>query len=77
MAKNGKQPPDAAKPDAGPDAGVDKVIEVENLVMLKAAQRADAMLAKGDPEGLAVWKRILAAVEEVQRKERKLSESMH
>ncbi len=39
--------------------------------------RADAMLEKGDLEGLAVWKRILRAVEEVQRKERKLSESMH
>ncbi len=44
---------------------------------LEAAMRADAMLEKGELEGLAVWKRILRAVEEVQRKERKLSESMH
>ncbi len=28
--------------------------------------RADAMLEKGDLEGLAVWKRILRAVEELQ-----------
>ena len=34
-------------------------------------------MEKGDLEGLAVWKRIVKAVEEVQRKERKLSESMH
>ncbi len=28
---------------------------------LEAAQRADAMLAKGDLEGQAVWKRIVRA----------------
>lgn len=35
-----------------------------------AAMRADAMLDAGDLEGQAVWKRILAAVEELQSKER-------
>ena len=44
---------------------------------VEAAMRADAMLAKGDLEGIAVWKRVVRAVGEVQRKERKLSESMH
>ena len=31
--------------------------------------RADAMLEKGDLDGYAVWKRILRAVEELQRAE--------
>ena len=34
---------------------------------LEAAQRADAMLEQGDTEGCAVWKRILRAIEELQR----------
>ena len=33
---------------------------------IHAAMRADAMLEKGDLDGLAVWKRILRAVEELQ-----------
>ncbi len=36
---------------------------------LEAAQRADAMLAKGDLEGQAVWKRIVRAVVEIERPE--------
>ena len=34
---------------------------------LEAAQRADAMLERGDVDGCAVWKRILRAIEELQR----------
>ncbi len=37
---------------------------------LEAAQRADAMLEKGSLDGQRVWKRVLAAVKEIQRKER-------
>ncbi len=33
---------------------------------IEAAMRADAMLEKGDLNGVAVWKRILRAVEELQ-----------
>ena len=33
---------------------------------IQAAMRADAMLEAGDLNGLAVWKRILRAVEELQ-----------
>ncbi len=33
---------------------------------IHAAMRADAMLDKGDLDGVAVWKRILRAVEELQ-----------
>ncbi len=44
---------------------------------LEAAQRADAMLEKGDLEGLAVWKRIVRAVEEIQRTERKPGDVAH
>ncbi len=36
---------------------------------IHAAMRADAMLDKGDLGGYAVWKRILRAVEELQRAE--------
>jgi hypothetical protein len=32
-----------------------------------AAMRADELLASGDVEGCAVWKRILAAVKELSR----------
>ncbi len=34
---------------------------------IHAAMRADAMLDVGDLDGLAVWKRVLRAVEELQR----------
>ena len=33
--------------------------------MIHAAMRADEMLAKGDMDGLAAWKRIVKAVEEL------------
>ncbi len=36
---------------------------------IHAAMNADAMLDKGDLGGYAVWKRILRAVEELQRVE--------
>ncbi len=41
---------------------------------IEAAQRADDMLARGDLEGLAVWKRIVKAVEEIQRTSAKSGE---
>ncbi len=44
---------------------------------LEAAQRADAMLERGNMDGCAVWKRITAAVDEIQRKERREGESAH
>ena len=34
---------------------------------IHAAMRADAMLEKGDLDGYTAWKRILRAVEELQR----------
>jgi hypothetical protein len=34
---------------------------------LHATMRADALLKAGDLDGLATWKRILRAVEELQR----------
>ena len=36
---------------------------------IEAAMRADAMMDKGDLDGCAVWKRIVRAVEEIQRAE--------
>ncbi len=33
---------------------------------IRAAMQADAMLAKGDLDGYAVWKRIIQAIEELQ-----------
>ena len=44
---------------------------------LEAAQRADAMLERGDMDGCTVWKRIVAAVEEIERTERRDGEAAH
>ena len=44
---------------------------------LVAAQRADDMLARGDLEGLAVWKRIAKAVEKIQRTDPADDEPIH
>ena len=44
---------------------------------IEAAMRADAMLEAGDLDGLAVWKRILKAVEEIQGTEPKSGEAVH
>lgn len=44
---------------------------------LEAASRAGAMLERGDVEGQAVWKRILAAVKELQRRERPEGATRH
>jgi hypothetical protein len=38
-----------------------------NEADLVAAQRADSFLEAGDIDGLAVWKRVLVAVKEIQR----------
>ena len=42
-----------------------------------AAMRADAALKAGDRDGHAVWKLILKAVEELQRKAPKPGEAVH
>ena len=42
-----------------------------------AAMRADAALEAGDLDGLATWKRILRAVEELQRTKPKSGEAVH
>ncbi len=44
---------------------------------IHAAMRADAMLEAGDLDGYAVWKRVLRAVEELQRKEPGLGAQVH
>ncbi len=44
---------------------------------IEAAMRADAMLDKGDLDGLAAWKRILRAVEELQGTAPKPGEVVH
>ena len=36
---------------------------------MEGAQSADAMLEKGSLDGQRVWKRVLAAVKEIQRQE--------
>jgi hypothetical protein len=38
-----------------------------NDAAIRAAQRAGELLADGDMEGRAVWRRILEAIEELQR----------
>ncbi len=44
---------------------------------LEAAQCADAMLEKGSPDGQRVWKRVLAAVKEIQRQEPREGEAVN
>ena len=44
---------------------------------IEAAMRADAMLEAGDLDGLAVWRRILRAVEELRRMEPIFEETTH
>ena len=39
--------------------------------------RADSMIEEGDLDGYAVWKRILRAVEELQRAEPEYSDKVH
>ncbi len=44
---------------------------------LEAAHRADAMLEKGSLGGQRVWKRVLAAVKEIQRQEPREGEAVN
>ncbi len=44
---------------------------------LEAAQRAYAMLEKGEIDGQLVWKRVLAAVKEIQRQELREREAVN
>ncbi|MCH9052076.1 MAG: hypothetical protein IIA72_13505 [Proteobacteria bacterium] len=44
---------------------------------IHAAMRADAMLEKGDLEGCEVWKRILWAVEVLQREIATAGDQIH
>jgi hypothetical protein len=37
---------------------------------LKAAMRADALLAEGDTEGFVIWKRIAKAIHDLHRQSR-------
>ena len=48
-----------------------------SYVSNKAAMRADAMLEAGDLDGLAVWRRILRAVGEIQGTAPKSGEAVH
>ncbi len=43
----------------------------------EAVMRADAMFEKGDLDGYAVWKRILRAVEELQREIATAGDQIH
>ena len=44
---------------------------------IHAAMRADELLDKGDIEGRAVWRRVIRAIEELQRKEPREGEAAH
>ena len=44
---------------------------------IRAAMRADELLAGGDVEGAAVWKRVLRAIDELQAKERPTVTRLH
>ena len=44
---------------------------------IHAAMRADAMMEGGDLDGLATWKRIFKAIEELQGTGHKSGEAVH
>ncbi len=44
---------------------------------IEAAMKADAMLDKGDLDGAAVWRQIVAAVNDIQRDEPAVGERRH
>jgi hypothetical protein len=44
---------------------------------MEAAQRSDQMLAEGDAEGAAVWRRVMAAIEELGREAPREGEGVH
>ncbi len=44
---------------------------------IHAAMKADAMLDKGDLDRVAVWRRVLRAVEELQRVEPEPGDAVH
>ena len=44
---------------------------------IEAAMKADAMLDEGDLDGAAVWRQIVAAINELQREELKPGERRH
>ena len=44
---------------------------------IEAAMKADAMLDEGDLDGAAVWRRIVVAVNEMQRAKPKAGERRH
>ena len=44
---------------------------------IAAAQRADELLASGDIEREIVWKRIVAAINELQRRDRETGEALN
>ena len=44
---------------------------------IQAAMQEDAMIEKGDLDGAAVWRRIVNAVEELQREEPATGERRH
>lgn len=46
-------------------------------VAIVAAQRADELTANGDVEGQIVWKRIVAAINELQRTKPAANEQRH
>jgi hypothetical protein len=43
----------------------------------QAAMRHEELLAAGDMEGAAVWKRILQAIDQIGRKERRPDEGLN
>lgn len=44
---------------------------------IHAAMRADELLAEGDLEGVAIWKAIIRAIDELLTKERPQGTSIH
>jgi hypothetical protein len=49
----------------------------DTYASIAAAQRADELFTEGDHDGAAVWRRVLHAVEELQRTRPKVGERVN
>ncbi len=53
------------------------IMQYGEKARLHATKRASAMLDKGDLDAYAAWKRVLRAIEELQREAPKSGEAVH
>ncbi len=53
------------------------ILQHGEVAAIEAAMKADAMLDRGELDGAAVWRQIVAAINDIQREEPKPGERQH